>query len=287
MIKNSRKQGKSDRLRKTKGLYLFYMNENKIKRLHLIYACVLSGLLLVTSVLFIVSCIGIYHSGDRPFTRESIGIAFRRIAPVVYVTLAAIVGAIVIKLALPYNKKSKGNIPLSMTLHRLSKRCPLDMCGELERAKIERERAIRRILTYGGAAIIALSLIFSLIYVLTPGRFPYEDVNEEVATAVVVVFAFFLQSLIYALACSFYINASYAREIEYIKEATARLASEGIKVAPIEETECPTKKKITLIARCVIPVVAIVFIILGISNGGMNDVLQKAVRICTECIGMG
>ena len=263
------------------------MNESKIKRLHLIYACVLSGLLLVTSVLFIASCIGIYQSGDRPFTRESIGIAFRRIAPVVFVTLAAIVGAIVIKLALPYDKKSKGGIPLSMTLHRLAKRCPLDTCTELERAKIERERAVRRILTYGGAAIIALSLIFSLIYVLTPGRFPYEDVNEEVATAVVVVFAYFLQSLIYALVSSFYINASYAREIEYIKEAIARLKQDGITVAPVEVTECPTKKKIVLIARCVIPVIAIVFIILGINNGGMSDVLQKAVRICTECIGMG
>ena len=263
------------------------MNESKIKRLHLIYACVLSGLLLVTSVLFIASCIGIYQSGDRPFTRESIGMAFRKIAPVVYVTLAAIAGAIAIKLILPYNKKSKGEIPLSMTLHRFSKRLSLDVCTELERAKIERERAVRRILTYGGAAIIALSLIFSLIYVLTPGRFPYEDVNEEVATAVVVVFAFFLQSLIYALVVSFYIDASRAREIEYIKEAIARLKQDGITVAPIEMTECHTKKTITLIARCAIPVIAIVFIILGISNGGMDDVLQKAVRICTECIGMG
>ena len=263
------------------------MNESKIKRIHLIYASVLSILLIAVSVLFIVSCIGIYNSGDRPFTRESIGMAFKKIASVVYIALAAIAGAIALKIALPYNKKSKGDIPLAMTLHRLSKRCPLGMCDELERAKIERERAVRRIITYGGAAIIALSLIFSLIYALTPGRFPYEDVNEEVATAVVIVFAFFLQSLVYALVASFYIDASRAREIGYIKEVIARLAGEGTKISPMAETECPTKKKIVLIARCVIPAVAIVFIILGVSNGGMNDVLQKAVRICTECIGMG
>ena len=78
-----------------------------------------------------------------------------------------------------------------------------------------------------------------------------------------------------------------AREIEYIKEAIARLAKDGIKVTPENEDEPPIKNRLTLIARCVIPVVAIVFIILGVSNGGMNDVLQKAVRICTECIGMG
>ena len=32
---------------------------------------------------------------------------------------------------------------------------------------------------------------------------------------------------------------------------------------------------------------AVLMIILGIFNGGMNDVLQKAIRICTECIGLG
>jgi hypothetical protein len=123
--------------------------------------------------------------------------------------------------------------------------------------------------------------------VLTPGRFPYEDVNEEVATAIVVVFAYFLQSLIYALVVSFFIDASRAREIEYIKEVIARLTKEGVKLSPVDEVECITKKRIVLIARCTVPVIAIVFIILGVNNGGMSDVLQKAVRICTECIGMG
>ena len=28
-------------------------------------------------------------------------------------------------------------------------------------------------------------------------------------------------------------------------------------------------------------------ILLGILNGGMADVLGKAIRICTECIGLG
>ena len=33
--------------------------------------------------------------------------------------------------------------------------------------------------------------------------------------------------------------------------------------------------------------VAIVFIVLGVMNGGLRDVLVKAVNICTECIGLG
>lgn len=32
---------------------------------------------------------------------------------------------------------------------------------------------------------------------------------------------------------------------------------------------------------------ALVFILLGVMNGGARDVLIKAVNICTECIGLG
>jgi hypothetical protein len=39
--------------------------------------------------------------------------------------------------------------------------------------------------------------------------------------------------------------------------------------------------------RAVILAVGILFVVLGVINGGMADVLGKAVRICTECIGLG
>ena len=39
--------------------------------------------------------------------------------------------------------------------------------------------------------------------------------------------------------------------------------------------------------RGAILVVGIVCLVLGILNGGMADVLGKAIRICTECIGLG
>ncbi len=33
--------------------------------------------------------------------------------------------------------------------------------------------------------------------------------------------------------------------------------------------------------------VAILLIVLGVANGGMKDVWEKAIRICSECIGLG
>ena len=41
------------------------------------------------------------------------------------------------------------------------------------------------------------------------------------------------------------------------------------------------------ILRIVILILAIVLIILGVRNGGMEDVLAKGASICTECIGLG
>ncbi|MBQ8079164.1 MAG: thioredoxin [Oscillospiraceae bacterium] len=32
---------------------------------------------------------------------------------------------------------------------------------------------------------------------------------------------------------------------------------------------------------------AILFIVIGIFNGSMKDVLVKAIKICTECVGLG
>ncbi len=33
--------------------------------------------------------------------------------------------------------------------------------------------------------------------------------------------------------------------------------------------------------------ISMLFIVLGIMNGGLLDVLAKAIKICSECIGLG
>ena len=39
--------------------------------------------------------------------------------------------------------------------------------------------------------------------------------------------------------------------------------------------------------RMVLLAAAVLFIVLGVMNGGLYDVLVKAINICTECIGLG
>ena len=42
-----------------------------------------------------------------------------------------------------------------------------------------------------------------------------------------------------------------------------------------------------VLLRGILYFAAVVLVVLGVLNGGMNDVLVKAIHICTECIGLG
>ncbi|MBQ7487252.1 MAG: hypothetical protein IJT77_07145, partial [Clostridia bacterium] len=58
----------------------------------------------------------------------------------------------------------------------------------------------------------------------------------------------------------------------------------GLAPAPKAKTAAGKGKNA---ARAAILAVAVIFIIAGIHNGGMKDVLIKAINICTECVGLG
>lgn len=51
---------------------------------------------------------------------------------------------------------------------------------------------------------------------------------------------------------------------------------------------CKNRNRLHLSSmRLVMLGVAVLFIVLGVMNGGWYDVLVKAINICTECIGLG
>ncbi|MBQ7913291.1 MAG: hypothetical protein IJ308_06100 [Clostridia bacterium] len=64
----------------------------------------------------------------------------------------------------------------------------------------------------------------------------------------------------------------------------------GVVNQKTRENDATVEKKKVLtvwIARGVLACAAVVLIVVGICNGGMMDVLQKAINICTQCIGLG
>ena len=53
------------------------------------------------------------------------------------------------------------------------------------------------------------------------------------------------------------------------------------------DAAAPEKTTGRNVIRVIIAAAAVALIVLGVMNGGMFDVLVKAINICTECIGLG
>lgn len=56
--------------------------------------------------------------------------------------------------------------------------------------------------------------------------------------------------------------------------------------APLVSVSPETARRRILLRR-ILMAAAVLFIVLGIFNGSMKDVLIKAIKICTECVGLG
>ena len=80
--------------------------------------------------------------------------------------------------------------------------------------------------------------------------------------------------------------ASLARATAVIKEEI-KVAGKVQKQDSVMHSESVPNRIFTGGVRVLVIALALVFIIMGIANGGMADVLSKAVKICTECIGLG
>lgn len=56
---------------------------------------------------------------------------------------------------------------------------------------------------------------------------------------------------------------------------------------PVRKGQYDTNKRVVLIVRSSVLLIAVIFITYGFISGGAIAVLTKAVNICTECIGLG
>lgn len=257
----------------------------------------ISGMLVVTGILFICSCYSIYKSGSSPFTRDSISAAFSKIAVWTYITLSLVILGAIVKIVIPrQEEKLKGGRTPRTLVEKLSQR--VDVCSLEDdlKGKIEKERALRRILGYVRIALITLSAVLPLIYLLNPANFPAESgkYNAEILHGMLVYLAFLAPLFIYETVYVIATDLSFTREYALLKDA---ISIRGIANAADEIPTCPICRAIGYIKRNEKPIVlglrialvgcAAVLIAVGIINGGMADVLNKAIKICTECIGLG
>ena len=277
------------------------LNDKLKARIHLIYGIALSVILGVVGILFICSCYSIYKSGSSPFTRESIAEAFSRIAIPVYLAIAAVIGGGAICVAIPKEEtKLQGQRTPSIVLKKLSARVDFEALDDETREGILKERKTRALLKQINIALITFVTICPLFYLLNPANFPAASgqYNAEILHGMLVYLAFLAPLAVYEAVYVVLSDRSCKRECELTKAA---IKSFGSSIENGEDKDhdhdciiCRTvgflkknEKPIILGVRIALVGCAIVFIIAGITNGGMVDVLNKAIKICTECIGLG
>ena len=254
-------------------------------------------MIITSGILFVCACCSIYKSGDSPFSRESISAAFSGICIPVYITLSLTVINFGVHAAFPKDEeKLNGKRTPKILVEKLAAKVnDNSFSGDISDS-INKERRLRRILGIVRIVLAVLSSVLPLIYLLNPDNFPAESgrYNAEISHGILLYIAFLLPLAIYEVVYHIVVERSYLAEHELLK---AVLKEFGVSMPECEVVDTviariarffnENKKPITLGVRIALVGSAIVFIVAGVINGGMADVLNKAIKICTECIGLG
>ena len=259
-----------------------------------IAALSLSVLIVITGAAFLFATLHIFFTGDaKPYSRALVGeyLAYLSI-PSVLTLIAAVWGG-VLSLLSPSKERTVKVDLTKLTLSRMTKKLSLDECNADTKRSILTERRIRRALTVVSLVLIAICAIVSLIFALDFSRYTVEGHNADIISVLLIILPLSAVAIGSVSALTYFVSESCKRELVLVKAAVK--AGTPLDTAEENDTaKCPitsfirkNENRITLALRIAVAFLAVLFIALGITNGGMGDVLGKAVRICTECIGLG
>ena len=265
--------------------------------------CVLIAILLVSSAVRIFIDGSAYQAAGHPsewiYTREKAAAALMPILPLFLLSFAMTVYSLVKDI-----KDEEADKPVQDVERARDLVCARVAQPSEEMAK---ERALQKKLQLGGWIGFAVCMIPILLYITNGAHFALTDA-EGLDHSIVSMVAFVVPWTVIGLACLVVTTVLQGRSIQreadaataLMKEAAAAKAAQAAKAgaesakapsaskaaAPLYNTSPETARRRILIRR-VLLVAAVIFVVLGVQNGSMKDVLVKAIRICTECVGLG
>lgn len=250
----------------------------------------------LVGALFIWQVLDLYYSGVNAgnviiYTPEDVKLRVNRISPAFWLWIALIAVGFVIWEVFPVKQKRLALKDDRYALMRLKKRIPATAEGELKTSLdfIKREEKKLKGLWLGCAVCGLIGTIFSIVYLAMPSHFPGENVTHEVLDMVKNVFTWVSAVFVIAVNVCIFEAASAKTQLPHAKKLAA-----GNK--PVQKVyEGWYGKVLNIIhhkyflpgVRIAVGVIAVSFIIAGICNGNMSRILEKAINICMECIGLG
>lgn len=253
------------------------------KRIHLICSILLSVALVVAGICLISACVDIYLSGDRAFTPETVSIAFSKISIPVYLCLALVVLGFILDIFFPAEKKkAQPEKQYQAILTRLHSKLDMNICDAGIRQQIARQQNSRKLHGFISLFLLLLGSILFLSYGADSRNFDQQDIPGSMIKAMYWFIPCLAVPFIYSVFAAYHRRSSLQKEIELVKQA--------IPTAPADENKedvVVDHAKLFLGLRLALLVLFVGIMVYGFFTGGTNDVLTKAINICTECVGLG
>lgn len=141
----------------------------------------------------------------------------------------------------------------------------------------QKQEALRKKIQLGTVAAVSLCALLALGYLLNRENFVSWDLETVMGQMLLHTLPWAVAAFAVLIAAAFACRRSVETEIQLLR---------GFSTDGTPDPVLPRKSPVGII-RAVLYLLAVVFVVLGIQNGGMRDVLVKAINICTECIGLG
>ena len=276
------------------------------KNVRLYFGILLSIMTAVCGAFFIAAVWNVYLSGDG-FTRGRLvdSITFALVPFIIWVVMC-FAGWVLWEVFPPEIKRYKNDVRYN--LYRQKKRMPETVSEELKASfeAVKREEKTVKILWLVAAIICLAAAVYTVVYLCLPSSFPsVQNKSIPVFTMVKRVLPVILSAFAVCCGVAVYEGKSAKKQLKEVQKLTA---GEKVKVKPTLWRKWQSKaaekadkkfysglvkfmdftgKHYVAIIRIAVACVCVSFVIAGIFNGGMNQVLQKAIKICTECIGLG
>ncbi len=212
------------------------------------------------------------------FTREKVGDRFAIIAPVFFIAVGTTLAGLILGI-----RDEKEDQPVKVVQAEL----------ELLRSRVrqpseEMKAAARKQKTYGiaGAAVFGVCMIPVLIYVTRLDHFPEDQLESMFRGLLWGIVPWTALGLAALLVFGLMRDRAAREEIAAAKARIAQEKEEKTEAGP-PAAKGKNEERTVLAVRIILLIVAAALLIAGVLNGGIRDVLIKAINLCTECVGLG
>lgn len=123
-------------------------------------------------------------------------------------------------------------------------------------------------------------------YLVNPANFTSRELEPVIGRMLWHIAPWTLVGFACAILCECFCGRSLRREIDLAARSPGRASFKNAQTDSGASREKRARLAKTA-ARAAMFALAVTLLALGAANGGMRDVLVKAINICTECIGLG